>query len=313
MASRLSLILRSLKTQPRYTLMRMIARFSVMRRLVYKTRKLLDATRLEAFLRMNKAVMNKSVFEPHDVDRVVEGLRKNGVAFGLKVPSSVVDRIMAWTHEQPAFADRNPSLGFTPPQRKHLQDQLGKPILLAQYFNSTAQCAEIDKLSRDPILLEIAARYLESTPTFVGANIWWTYPVIATDADRAQHAHVFHRDIDDFRFLKFFFYLTDVPASEGAHVCVPGSHSNPPQIRWLDRWNIRRFSDQEIVDAYGKAQILEICGLAGIGFAEDTLCVHKGSTPTKQARLLLQLQFALYDYGVMHDKRSESELSTFSI
>ena len=47
---------------------------------------------------------------------------------------------------------------------------------------------------------------------------------------------------------------------------------------------------------------------AGTGFAENTLCVHKGMTPTRAPRLLLQLQFALYDYGVMHDRRDPATL-----
>ena len=40
---------------------------------------------------------------------------------------------------------------------------------------------------------------------------------------------------------------------------------------------------------------------AGTGFAENTLCIHKGSTPRATPRLLLQLQYALFDYGAMND------------
>src|SRR6185312_10304249 len=107
---------------------------------------------------------------------------------------------------------------------------------------------------------------------------------------------------------KFFFYLTPVKQSDGAHVCVIASHLKPPLIRAGDRWKLRRYSDAEIESFFGAEQILEICGPAGSGFAENTLCLHKGRTPTEGARLLLQLQFALFDYGVMHDRRDASAL-----
>ena len=158
------------------------------------------------------------------------------------------------------------------------------------------------------MLLSIAAHYLKSIPTFVGANLWWTFPVDALSSDRNKHAHVFHRDVDDFKFFKFFFYLTAVPKGEGAHVCVIGSHHNPPRKSFVDQWAIRRYEDAEIIRYYPAGSILEICGEAGDGFAENTLCIHKGSTPQTEARLLLQLQFAMLDHGVMHDSRPPNEL-----
>ena len=75
-----------------------------------------------------------------------------------------------------------------------------------------------------------------------------------------------------------------------------------------DQWNLRRYTDAEIDRSYAPERIVEISGPAGTGFAENTLCVHKGRTPTGQARLLLQLQYALFDYGVMHDRWEASAL-----
>jgi hypothetical protein len=114
--------------------------------------------------------------------------------------------------------------------------------------------------------------------------------------------------VDDFRFLKFFFYLTDVEKGDGAHVCVRGSHHRLPEIRPSDRWNIRRYSDSEIEAFYPPGDIVEVSGRAGSGFAENTLCVHKGRTPVVAPRLLLQLQYALFDYGVMNDRRESHAL-----
>jgi hypothetical protein len=79
-------------------------------------------------------------------------------------------------------------------------------------------------------------------------------------------------------------------------------------LRPGDRWRIRRYSDAEVEKFFSTEQVVEICGQAGTGFAENTLCLHKGLTPTREPRLLLQLQFALFDHGAMHDRRPADAL-----
>ena len=191
---------------------------------------------------------------------------------------------------------------------KEAEFRLGKPVLVAQYFNTAAECPVIRQVIDDPWLNWVAGRYLDSLPVFVGVNLWWTFPVDAPEEDRDRHAHLFHRDVDDFRFFKFFFYLTDVQSGDGGHVCVVGSHLQPPLVRAGDRWNIRRYSDAEVEACYPKERVVEVVGPAGTGFAENTMCAHKGRTPSQSPRLLLQVQFALFDYGVMHDYRNPEAL-----
>lgn len=301
--SRLANIYSSLTSNPGYTLMRGLARFETARASVSRLREISHSRRLQSYLEDMEAQRSKSVFKDIDQENFVRNLRKDGISFGLKLPADIVDGILAWTKDSLCFADRDVSHGFKFEDRPNADKALGKPILLGQYFNTLETCNEISDLSQDPVLLAIAAAYLKSSPTFVGANLWWTFPVNALEADRTKHAHVFHRDVDDFKFFKFFFYLTDVPPGEGAHVAVVGSHVDPPKLRKSDPWFIRRYTDAEISDYYPADAIKEICGAAGEGFAEDTLCIHKGSTPKTEPRLLLQLQFALYDHGVMHDRR----------
>lgn len=301
-------IVRSLRAQPGYTLMRSIARFKLVREFVAYVRSVIQAKKLAVYRNDCESRMGDTLFSQLDQPRIVDELRRVGVALGLKLPPEVVSAINNYAATSVCYADRVPSCGFTLDQRAEAEVSLGKPILVAQYFNTESHCPEIAKLVQDPALQAIACEYLGSVPTFVGANLWWTFPVEAHESDRDRHAHLFHRDVDDFRFFKFFFYLTDVAPSDGAHVCVCGSHNRPPQSHLTDRWNIRRYTDQEIEAQYPKSNILEICGVAGEGFAENTLCVHKGLTPTQQPRLLLQLQFALFDYGAMHDLRANKTL-----
>jgi hypothetical protein len=300
---------KGLRTQPRYTLMRMLARFGVARDAVIEARSILQRRRIARFMGECDSRMHESIFPALDRRAMVRDLREQGIAFGLKLPPSMVEEIRAWAAANPSYADRIENRGVAPGKLATAEMQLGKPILLAQYFNVRTQCPAVAKLAADPAINWIAAAYLRSVPTFVGSNLWWTYPVNATAEDRDLHAHLFHRDVDDFSFFKFFFYLTDVAAGEGAHVLVRGSHRRPPARNFADRWNIRRYSDDEIRATYDDRDVLEITGPAGTGFAENTLCIHKGRTPATSARLLLQLQYALFDYGNMHDERDPAKLS----
>jgi hypothetical protein len=302
-------VARSLTTQPGYTLMRGVARFGVVRNMIAGARGFAQRRQVRRFLDQCESRMSTSLFPGLDRQRFVQALRQDGVAHGLKLPAQLVAEIRQWSEQHPCYADRDPRHGFMLEQRKAAEARLGKPILLAQHFNAASECQSINHLASDPMLQWIACAYLSSMPTFVGANLWWTFPVRALESDRALHAHLFHRDVDDFRFFKFFFYLTDVEAGEGAHVCVVASHREPPLLRMGDRWNIRRYDDHEIASTYAGERIQEICGEAGTGFAENTLCIHKGRTPESDGRLLLQLQYALFDYGVMHDRRRPAAMS----
>jgi hypothetical protein len=305
---RLRHIADSLVGQPRYTLMRGAARFAAVRSLVCASRRALQARRLRAYLSACESRMERSQFPELARRDMVRRLHADGIAFGLRLPAETCDEIRQFTERAPCFADRDPANGFRLADFGRAQQALGKPLLLAQYFNVAQACPAIARLLDDPALRWVAGSYLQSMPTFVGANLWWTFPVDALASDRDRHAHLFHRDVDDFRFFKFFFYLTDVEPGDGAHVCVTASHRRPPLLRRGDRWNLRRYSDAEVQGHYPPEQIVEVCGPAGTGFAENTLCVHKGMTPTRQPRLLLQLQYALFDYGAMHDRRESAAL-----
>ncbi len=307
--SRIRILTKSLMSQPGYTLMRVPARFGFARDTVSRTRGLLQGPGLRRFLAEREARLEQSVFKGIDKEQFVRTLDADGLAFGLKIPGEMVAQIRQFADSSACFADRDPARGFRAEQRAAAESVLGKPILVAQYFNTQQRCAAIDALRHDPLLEWIAARYIGSVPAFVGSNLWWTFPVKAREEDRFKHAHLYHRDVDCFRFFKFFFYLTDVEPGDGAHVAVAGSHRRPPVTQRFDEFKVRRYTDAEIDQTYDRTVIKEICGEAGTGFAENTLCIHKGRTPVHQARLLLQLQFAMFDYGVMHDQRREQDLS----
>lgn len=308
--SRLRKLSAIIRENPKFVMMRVPGRFRWVKAAVrfasnMTHRKAWNGLRVEL-----KKRTQESVFPHVDTTRFAADLKEKGVAFGLTLPAPIVDSICEFAQRVPCYADRNPALGFPLQQRQQAEATLGKPILLAQYMNTAFDCAEIRALTEDPVLRLIAAEYLGGLPTLVGTSLWWTFPVQASEQDRMKHAHYFHSDVDDFAFVKFFFYLSDVDAGDGSHVCVPRSHHQRPHVKLSDRWKIRRYTDTEIEGIYGAEGVLDIPGVKDTGFAEDTYCVHKGTTPQHKPRLLLQIQYALFDYRNQHDEVATSRLGS---
>ncbi len=301
-------ILKAFLENPGYVFVRGAGRFSLVRKLVTDTKRLLGHKRAQQLQRELTARIEDSLFTGIQLEEYMHNLNTSGCSFGLQLPHDVVEEIRAYAELSPVYAFRDPKFGFLLQDRKQAEGLLGREILLAQYFNAQEECPAISRIAEDPLLKLIALNYIGSVPKYLGATLWWTFPVNPNRADQMKHAHFFHRDIDDFKFLKFFFYLTDVDAGDGGHWVVAGSHRNAPKLSIKDHFMTRRFEDEEINKYYEDADTIEVVGLKGAGFAEDTLCVHKAATPTRNPRLILQLQFGLFDFVPQNDKRSLSEL-----
>ena len=107
----------------------------------------------------------------------------------------------------------------------------------------------------------------------VGVNLWWTFT--KNEAEMMKHAHFFHRDLDDFKFLKFFFYITDCSDGDGAHTLVSGSHKERVFRSRFGIDALGRFSDEQIQNNFGSRNILPMLGKAGEGFVEDTWTIQR--------------------------------------
>lgn len=143
-------------------------------------------------------------------------------------------------------------------------------------------CPHLLALANDPRLLALATGYIGCTPTISAIMLRWSFP---NDAPGTS-VQAFHRDSDDWRFLKVFVYLTDVDEGAGPHVYVRGTHRANATLR------LKTFTDQAIEETYGDARLV-VTGKRGFAFAADTYGVHKGMVPITRPRLLLQIQYSL--------------------
>jgi len=138
-------------------------------------------------------------------------------------------------------------------------------------------------LANDPRILNIVGAFLGCKPTIGYMASWWSYPT----SSGAQQAENYHRDVDDWRFIKLFVYLTDVGLESGPHKYVSYSAGKPLLSE------TRRFDDEEVANAFGKENILTMTSNAGEGFLEDTFGIHKGQPVKEGHRLLFQVVYTL--------------------
>jgi hypothetical protein len=188
------------------------------------------------------------------------------------------------------FAFTTPAYAVHPGERIAITEA-NIPREHARYIWHTSEVIRIpavQKLLADGALHRIAQDYIECRPILSSIALWLD-PVY----DGTYDAHIYHYDNDGPSFLKFFIYLKDVDAESGAHSFIQRT-----QVRLKPRQFCRsaRYDRDELLKFYGVENEIVFEGPAGMILAEDTAGFHKGTTPSKDYRLLLQLQFTSLDH-----------------
>lgn len=234
--------------------------------------------------------IRSEIFHDVKLTEIMHSLTQDGIWQGFKLPQAIHSELLDFAMNMPAYGNRDQKLGFNIRDFEAAQQKAGFKFTLASYFNSFDQCAALRQLAQDPVLNEVALRYIGPRAKHLGTNMWWSYADESLDLkERSKFAQLFHYDLDDYKFIKIFFYLTDVDEDSGPHVFVRGSHREKP-LRHL--YPMRRLDDADVERTYDRKDILTVIGQAGEGFVEDTFGIHKGAAPNSKSRLLVQLYYA---------------------
>lgn len=240
------------------------------------------------------------LFIKDSFDRATQTLQEDGYYQGLQLSSKTVAAFLEFAKTTPCYANRDPGLQFFLSERTVLEEKLGQPILLGSYFDAHEDFQPFQSLKSDPLLLAIASTYLGREPQYHRGEIAWSFPAPASDEEKLAAAQVLHCDINDYKTIKFFFYLTDVDAESGPHVYLKGTHRNRKLHHQLLGQRCAAIPDEELISVYGSESEITVCGPAGFGFAGDPYTFHKGTTPIRQPRLLLQMEFGVNTYKTWH-------------
>jgi hypothetical protein len=220
----------------------------------------------------------------------IDRLQKDGIFIWEQlIDVTAASRIREYLLTKPVYdflEDFNPS-GQIPMNMNEVDTTQQRKL---KYFDhDIVQSKDIIDIANDPHIISLVSAYLGCKPTIVNMAAWWT-KAGETPSDKF-HDDMFHRDVDDYKFIKLFIYLNDVDATNGAHCFVRGSQLSA-------RCNARRtFTDDEIGHAFGKTDQWIMTGSAGCGFLEDTWGFHR-SLPCQQGeRLVLHFLYGLTSFN----------------
>ncbi|MER8376462.1 hypothetical protein [Mesorhizobium sp. M1406] len=224
---------------------------------------------------------------------VVDALRMDGLFPGLVLPTLVAEDVAAFARCTPCFGNFDRRLEFMPAEHAEAEARFGRPLLSGHYFERILGCNSAVAIQNDPLLVDIAAHYLGGQATLITTRVWWSFPTgQASDADKnLASLGKYHFDLDDWRMLKFFFYLVPVDEGTGPHVYVRGSHDRRALKHQLTL--VVGHPAQEILDVYGKQSPVTLTGEAGFGFVEDPFGFHMGTVPAHRPRLMMEVGFGV--------------------
>jgi hypothetical protein len=234
-----------------------------------------------------------------DIDAAASAIYKDGFFPGLHLRKDVVEQLLTFSSMATCYADGNPDIPFRYDEKEAVEQQSGRSLKLGKYLHAFSASPVLQSLASDPQLRAIARKYLRTEPVLVSARMWWSFCGPTDAQQQMRDGQGFHYDIDGYRALAFFFYLTDVGPTNGPHVYVRGSHTRKLLRHIVSIYKGR--SDAEIESVYGLEPQVVCCGPAGSGFAEDIFGFHKGQHPQTSDRLIVQLRFGLRDYGTGHN------------
>lgn len=157
-------------------------------------------------------------------------------------------------------------------------------------MEDVVNCPHILNLANNPTLIGIATTYLGCKPTISQVAVRMAFP----SETMGVSVQCFHRDAEDWRYIKLIVFLSDVDHESGPHFFVIKTHFEQAPIR------LKSHSDEEISSIYGSESITEVTGNSGFGFIIDSAGIHKGASPTKNSRLMLQIQYSMCE-GYAHE------------
>lgn len=156
-----------------------------------------------------------------------------------------------------------------------------------KYFEKDlVQCEDLMRIANDPHIIGLISAQFGCKPTICCMEAWWTKAGTAI-ANELYQDDMYHRDVEDFKFIKLFIYLCDVEEANGAHCFIKGSQNS---TRLTKRMPI---PDQLASENFAEKDHFVFTGKAGSGFLESTWGLHRSLPIRKGERLLYSVTYSL--------------------
>lgn len=170
-----------------------------------------------------------------------------------------------------------PKEQFTAADKSYVVHLLGdKPVF---DFND-----KFTELALSPEILNIVCDYMGMLSRLVMMDLWYNIPTHGPQI----YSQRWHRDPDDKREVKLFFYLRDVDEFSGPLHYVPQSHNQGRLAHvYAQTIPVSQYPPEGAVENELSNTSKMVCtGTAGTLVFCDTTGLHRGGDPTRGARLL---------------------------
>lgn len=251
------------------------------------------------FLNPSKTLPAPTLLDWNTIKTTVSNLNKDGCyILPVKLTPEDLQEIREFAFSNPAYAKKLDEQIYIRPD--------AIPTEHGRYewkMESLTKLNAVQRLMKDSSLHEIAQEYIGGACVLSSITLWLD-PAYKGEFD----PHIYHYDNDGPKFLKYFFYITDVEADTGAHKFIRGTHNHtkPEQFRIS-----KRYDEKILLDYWGKENEIVFAAPAGTILAEDTAGFHRGSTVKHDYRLLMQFQYALLD--IPHTEELEKKIVQFPL
>jgi hypothetical protein len=232
---------------------------------------------------------SSKLFPDLSTDLVVFSLRDKGIFLGVNLTSDVLEQILSFAESNVCFANSDKTKPISV-NRHGIFSEASGTVVIADYHDQIFSCHAIENLCNDGALMRIAGAYLQAPPQLTRCRLWWSFNAPQASQQQLNTAgqDFFHFDMDDWKCLKFFFYLTEVDEQAGPHCFIRYSHRRRKLRHQFTLF--KGHSLEKLEKVYPPEDFLTITGPAGFGFAEDPFGFHTGTPVRAQPRLILEIE-----------------------
>tara|TARA_B100000989_G_scaffold277910_1_gene239217 strand:+ start:883 stop:1749 length:867 start_codon:yes stop_codon:yes gene_type:complete len=213
-----------------------------------------------------------------NTENSIINLNKDGITLGISINDEALNKIINYLNDK--------NFNFNRDQKKKIKFQdrhKFKDLYILNYMNPHLENNTIKEILLNKEIIKVIKSYLGADPILEWSQIYWSIPYKDDHGNflsPPNNEFGYHYDIDGFKFVKIFFYLTEVNENDGPHVFI----KNTGKKTFFKAVN-RRLSDSVVNEKF-KGQSVTITGKRGIGFIEDTSFYHKGTAPINERGIL---------------------------
>ena len=241
------------------------------------------------FKKKNKinVTIDKNLFVGiEDENEIIKNIQNTGIFKGFSLKENVANEILESIQNKRFSINREKNKTILLSEKKE-----NDGIYICRYLNPHKDLKIIYDIAYNQTLIDVATNYFRTNPIVQSTQIWWTFNYSDKNGKLINppgNEFGYHYDVDDFKFLKLFIYLSDVNEKSGPHYFIKKDGKKK-----FNEYVNRRISDHEALNTY-KDRIIQLKGEKGTSFIEDTSYYHKGSNPEKNhSRGILQVIYGI--------------------